>query len=1141
MRLIHLPLVVCLVAVSIVAVAQEPIPMSELHFNDPNGAPLMLDQIVTIQGVITAPTGVFNSGRTEVYLQDDTGGMNLFSFNPVWENGYELGDEFKVTGTIIVYNGLTELEPITVELIGKGRPQPEPLLVTCGELWASYDYATNSEPTESLLIRLNGVTWDSGNFALMDDTGTAMMYIDPDTGIPWPEGEFNVVGVMKQFDDAGEEGPWYLGYEVLPRFVGDITYGSGPQFVDLPVQTGVAVGSATIAWTTDMPCETVLEYGMTSGLEMDPIALGNSTMTHEVVLTGLSSATVYYCSAVAAEGDDSINSPTIAVVGPSENSSGQIEVYFSKSVDTSYSTGVDAVQTNIAQRMVERINAATTSIDFCFFAFTHDDVADALVAAHNRGVAVQVIYEVFDPVINVLTVAGIEVRTDPDEEHENSHNKFAIFDSRDGDETNDVVWTGSWNASYNGTDSNAENAVVVHDAALASAYRIEFDEMWGGAFSRAKADNTPHLFLIGGKNVEQYMSPTDGLPGKMEALMDTADTDMFFAIYSFTHDVIFDAIVARFDAGVAVRGVCDAEAAEYGRYQDLADLGIDVVLDNVEQGGADQLMHHKYLMADPLPGGSDPTIVTGSYNWSYSAATYKDENILIIHDATITNIFFQEWMARYKEGGGTWDIETPSSCTPIYIAAAASFPTNNPPWASDLGINNMGDETLTYKLKFLPPGVDNNAVEFTEEFTLSPNETASYVDVWNQFAGEGFGAINVCVSDPDAAGVVSRIYTTTDGGTVGQGFVGMPGMSLEKLIGTGERVRLGGLEQTGTKNNGNGFRTNVGFMNAGDTMITVNADFYRKEGVWLGNRTIDLPPYSGGQWNDAYNSLDGVDKNSVDLGYIEVWSNDADAMFLAYASVIDNTSNDPSTIWPFDTSMMVGGDGFECTPVWVAAAASFPNNNPVWSSDLSLTNLGADILTYKFQFLPRGEDNSAVAMSDPFTLGGNQAVAYSDIWNSMTGGQGSGAINVCVDNGDTAGISSRIYSIADGTFGQTFGGMRGSAPAKVTTGEKVRLGYLFQNATFRTNIGFMNAGATEIVIFADFYNNEGSYMGKKSVTLAPYSNSQWNRAFTLDPIFGTDVEAGFVDVWSDTPDANFLTYASIVDNGTGDPSTVWPF
>jgi len=53
-----------------------------------------------------------------------------------------------------------------------------------------------------------------------------MMYIQSATGIPFPEGEFNVVGVVKQYDDAGEEGPFYLGYEVLPRYVSDITYGS---------------------------------------------------------------------------------------------------------------------------------------------------------------------------------------------------------------------------------------------------------------------------------------------------------------------------------------------------------------------------------------------------------------------------------------------------------------------------------------------------------------------------------------------------------------------------------------------------------------------------------------------------------------------------------------------------------------------------------------------------------------------------------------------------------------------------------------------------------------------------------------------------------------------------------------------------
>ncbi|MEN8162558.1 MAG: phospholipase D-like domain-containing protein [Acidobacteriota bacterium] len=1132
MRLIHLSLVVCLVAVSIVAVAQEPIPVSDVRQNDPNGAPVMLDQIVTVQGVVTVPTGVFNTSRTDVYIQDDTGGIMFYNPQPVMT--YNAGDEVKVTGTVSAYNGMTQIEPITAELIGVGRPEPEPVLLTCAELRDSYDFGTNIEPNEGRLIRLNGVTWDGGNYALMDDTGTAMMYIDPDTGIPWPDGEFNVLGVMKQYDDAGDEGPWYLGYEVLPRYISDITFGSGPQFLTYPIQTDVAMGGATISWTTDAECETWLEYGTTTNFEMDPVELGNSTLNHEVVLTGLSSATVYYVRAVATDGTDSIASPAITIVSPSEQSSGQIDVFFSQSVDTTYSTGVDAVQTNLANRMVDRINAATSSIDFCFFSFTHDDVGDALVEAHNRGVDVRVIYEIFDPVINVLTVAGIEVRTDPDDEHENMHNKFAVFDAGDGVETNDYVWTGSWNASYNGTENNAENALTIQDAALAAAYTIEFEEMWDGNFSYFTEDNTPHRFLIGGRKVEQYMSPQDGMPDPIVALMDSADTDMFFSIYSYTHDVVFNAMTDRFDAGVAVRGVCDADASEYGRYQDLADHGVDVVLDNVEQGGLDQLLHHKYLMADPLSADSDPTVVTGSYNWTFTAATYKNENVLIIHDATIVNLFFQEWMARYKEAGGTWDAEMPGMETPIYIAAAAAYPNNTPPWASDLGITNNSDEELTYKMQFLPRGADNTDVAFTEDMTLAANSSVSYVDVWNTFAGEGSGAINVTVSNANVASVTSRIYTTTDEGTLGQSFVGKRGTAPAK-IDSGDVARLGFLAQNSE------FRTNVGFMNAGAASITVNAEFFDVEGASLGTSSIDLPPYSNNQWNKAF--ITQVGANDVDSGaFIDVWSDSADASFLAYASVIDNASDDPTTIWPFDNAEMVGGGGLDCTPIWIAAAASYPDNTPPWASDVGITNLGAEELSFKFQFLPRGQDNSSVDFSESFTLGGNQAIAYSDIWNDLAGGQGAGAINVCVDNGDNAGVVSRIYSTGDnGTYGQSFDGMRGGAPAKVVTGEKVRLTYLFQNDAYRTNVGFMNAGANTVFVQGEFFDSEGNSLGIKGVNLKPYSNFQWNKAFTLDPIFAADIEAGYVDVWTDTPAADFLTYASVVDNGTDDPTTIWPF
>jgi len=1211
MRMTRFLSVLCIVLVAVFAVAEDPIPISDVHQNDDMGFASMLDEIVTIQGVVTVPTGVFNSSRTEVYIQDETGGMALFSYHPVAT--YNLGDEVKVTGTVIQYKGLTEVQPITVELIATDQPVPEPVLLTCAQLRDSYDFATNTEPNESRLVRLNNVTWDPGNYALRDDTGTAMMYIQSATGIPYPEGEFNVVGVVKQFDDAGEEGPFYLNYEVLPRYVSDITYGSGPQFTEYPKQTAVAAGGGTISWKTDLPCETILEYGTTDGFEADPIRLGDSTTDHEVVMTGLASATVYYCRAVATDGANTVTSPEITIVAPAENSSGNIDVYFSQSVDTTYSTGVDAAKTNIADRMIERINAATASIDFCFYSFTRDDVAGALVAAHDRGVDVRVIYEIFDPVINTLIVAGIEVRTDPDEEHENTHNKFAVFDARDADETNDYVWTGSWNASYNATDSNAENAVAIQDAALAKAYSIEFDEMWGGEFGNHKDDNTPHMFLIGGRYVEQYMSPSDGLADVMTRIIGNSETDLLFAIYAFTDTVISDAIADRFNAGTAVRGVFDAEAAEYdsSRYQPLTDLGIDSVLDNVGGGGEDQLLHHKYLLADPLPGESDPTVVTGSYNWTYTAKTYKDENIVVIHDATIANIFFQEWMARYHEGGGEWDYEVPEfleaafawtpespvageevtftdastggptgwnwdfgdgtgtsteqnpvytfaeagtyivtlevtdgtdtstvshevtvapatvACTPIWIAAAAAAPgANDSVWATDLGINNSGEEPLTYKFQFLPRGANNTDAEYTDEFTVQPDTNANFVNIWNLYAGEGAGTINVCVSDPDAAGVFSRTYNTSDVGTFGQAIVGM-----KDTIGAGERVRLGFISEN------DGFRSNIGFANTSDVAITINVEFFSADGTSLGTDGVTIPPYSSDQWNHAFTRVTG---DAVDLGYADVWTITDDGSFLTYASVVDNATSDPTTVWPFDPSIMLGDSGFDCTPIWIAAAASAAGaEGTQWATDLGMNNLGDTELSYRFQFLPRDGDNSDVAMSDPFILGAGQSVVYRDIWGEMTGAAGAGAINVCVDNGDIAGVISRTYNTGDnGTFGQTIIGMRGAAPAKIATGEKVRLGYLFENDSYRTNIGFANAGGNEITVNVNFYNMQGEYLGFKSVILEPFSNTQLNHPYTS---FGGDVAAGFVDIWSDTENADFLTYASIVDNGTGDPTTVWPF
>ncbi len=730
MRLIRLSLVACLVATSVVAMAQEPIPISEVRQNDDMGIPLLVDQVVTIQGVVTAPTGLFNTAWTDVYLQDETGGVNLFDRNQNFS--FPLGSEVRVTGMVTVYRGLTELTSLTAsEIIATNLPQPQPKVITVRELRDSYDFDTNTEHNEGLLVRLNNVTATAtptiGAYILTDASGTMDpgLYIVGSTGLPAPQGTFNVVGVVKQFDaNLGVEGPYYLGYEVLPRYISDITYGSGPQFVSLPRQTDVAVGGATISWTTDIPCESIVEYGTSSAFDQE-LRLGNSTTTHVVALTGLPSATLYHVRAVATDGVDSVTSAAIPIITPAAGSSGSVDVYFSKSVDTTYSTGVAAQHTDLAARLLERIAAATHSIDLCFDGVELDDVATALVAAKNRGVAVRVIYEtVTESALAILNGGGIPVGTDPDDAHDNMHNRFAVFDAGDGDESNDYLWTGSWNATANSGTNTAENAVVVQDAALTIAYTIEFEEMWGGTYTNLTVNNTPRLFLIGGKRVEQYMGPSDNLRGKIVDAIGTAGTDLLFAIQTFTDTTITNAFKDRLTAGVAVRAVVDAVAADYDTSQDdaLTAAGADIVLDNVEGGGEDMVLNHKYVISDPLSVGSDPLVLTGSMNWTNTSAVYKNENMLVFHDATIANIYFQEWMARYHEADGTWEPE------PVVNAPVAAFTVA--PTSAEV------DETIT----------------FTDTSTNTPTS-------WAWTFGDGVGASSA--QNPTYAYAAAGTFTVT--------------------------------------------------------------------------------------------------------------------------------------------------------------------------------------------------------------------------------------------------------------------------------------------------------------------------------------------------------------------------------------------
>ena len=58
------------------------------------------------------------------------------------------------------------------------------------------------------------------------------------------------------------------------------------------------------------------------------------------------------------------------------------------------------------------------------------------------------------------------------------------------------------------------------------------------------------------------------------------------------------------------------------------------------------------MIIDQGATDSDPLVWTGSHNWSAAADNDNDENTLVIHDATIANIYYQNFVKLFKDSNG---------------------------------------------------------------------------------------------------------------------------------------------------------------------------------------------------------------------------------------------------------------------------------------------------------------------------------------------------------------------------------------------------------------------------------------------------------------------------------------------------------
>jgi len=106
------------------------------------------------------------------------------------------------------------------------------------------------------------------------------------------------------------------------------------------------------------------------------------------------------------------------------------------------------------------------------YIFTLQNVAEALVSAHDRGVEVKIVFDKSQGSYSqyALLKAGIGVRNDTNPDGI-MHNKVAIIDNR-------IVITGSFNWTNSAENNNNENLIVIRSVDVASIYESEFQDIW---------------------------------------------------------------------------------------------------------------------------------------------------------------------------------------------------------------------------------------------------------------------------------------------------------------------------------------------------------------------------------------------------------------------------------------------------------------------------------------------------------------------------------------------------------------------------------------------------------------------------------------------------------------------------------------
>lgn len=228
------------------------------------------------------------------------------------------------------------------------------------------------------------------------------------------------------------------------------------------------------------------------------------------------------------------------------------------------------------------------------------------------------------------------------------------------------------------------------------------------------------------------------------------------------------------------------------------------------------------------------------------------------------------------------------ACSYAYWLPVASHATGaaSSQWRTDLTMLNRSALASAIEVRLFTSG---GMLSRSATVAGGAQEILEDVVGWVSPSYSGSGAIQVCAGQP--LFVTSRTFNLVaagaacyPGGTFGQLYDSIEGGGG---LGSGQSGWLPGLSENVA------FRSNIGLTNTGTSPATVTVTLHNGSGTQIGSYQVTLNPGEWKQENQPFRSKAG--QTSLDKGFAKVTVT-AGVGVMAYASVIDNRTNDPVTV-----------------------------------------------------------------------------------------------------------------------------------------------------------------------------------------------------------------------------------------------------